>query len=54
MIRLENLSKLEVERMPLHVQSRRTGNAKFEMVTYGIMAGHRNTVARREIEPFAS
>ena len=33
-IRLKNLSKLEVEQTPLHVQSRRTTNAKFEMVTY--------------------
>ena len=31
-IRLENLSKLEVERMLLHVQSRRTRNAKFEII----------------------
>ena len=49
-IRLENLSKLEVEQTPLGtVQSPRTRNNKFEMVTYGVEVGHRNTVARREL-----
>ena len=29
-------------------------NAKFEMITYGVTAGHRNTVVRKQLEPFAS
>ena len=52
-IKMENSCKLEVERTPRHVQSRRTRNVTFEIVIVDDIGIHGNTLRRRELEPFA-